>query len=507
MARFLTYLLVLGALGLLLGGCGGEGGKGPDSKAGNYLIQRATRSLWREIRRPFVSREAVALEEMEVKPGDEVMGLEPAWLLPNNDANPDNDTPEDCCGSYAYLNLLTSMVLGTYDVHPCTGDPRHPGGLLGVIDTNVVAYARQYPDLALLLNVTLYGDYGQPCQPADQGAERSDYAYFLRTEPGGRFQDAAVSGRCLSNLKLLIERGWIDGLVLDLPHLPAEDALLDATVRLLREIDQMLRTLRPGAPVRLYLRTPPLHDRAPRAWRVLLTKLRAAERNREPLLRGLLLRTYVPITDPGRLLRPWSADALRDQDDLLNGWYERLIPEFRMAEPDSAGRWRSYAALGQNSPDTLQMRVNGLERQLRQIPSFSGEQQKVGLWALGYVENEELVWRLVGDQFSRQAGNLFYPILGFVLMFIIIGGLYANYRYWQVRNALARYPRLRLWFFVIELLLGVVMLWCFFWNVELSFFGIEWEARYNVYVAGALVVMVLLLPALRRLLSTLKRAF
>ena len=100
------------------------------------------------------------LPDMAIIPDYEVIGFEPSWMIRNNSF-------ED-----HYFNLISTLVIGEYDIDPTTGQVRNRENFRVHLDNtirdketkqqmNIIQKADHYnPKINLLLHLTYYGDFG-----------------------------------------------------------------------------------------------------------------------------------------------------------------------------------------------------------------------------------------------------------------------------------------------------------------------------------------------------------
>lgn len=115
------------------------------------------------------------LIDMAVRQEFEVIGFEPSWMI------------EEGAFDEHYFNLLNTLIVGEYDINPSTGDTRNKSSYRAQFDKkrrdkvakqefNIIQKADFHnPRINILMQLTYYGDYGRPSQ-------QREYANLLLRE-------------------------------------------------------------------------------------------------------------------------------------------------------------------------------------------------------------------------------------------------------------------------------------------------------------------------------------
>lgn len=471
----------------------------------NKIIKRVRMEFFR----PFRSKpEKLGLEDQELKSEFEVMGVEPSWL---SDA-------ANCSNDY-YMNLLSTLVVGEYDINPETGESRYFQPLELLIDTNMIACARKKnPRISILLQLTMYADF----RTSGSSINQNNYRSFLSASTSGGMARQKLQDQIGWMIK---QKGWIDGVVVDFPYLPRgmEDEFIGFLTTLKRTIEQ----LQPEEEHRnrLYLKVPPFRLQNP----VYVKIVKQLDLLETKPVDQYIVRAYADsYAEHGSPSWPRASGPAHHGLDSIAAFYKSLdlkpifeFPYIGYEQTDKQWVAKAYTEIapildGQKSltlydpsfeygklqkererwvfedSTTLAEKYHWVKRQ---------EMGGVSLWALGYGKGRKELWQALGDSFGKPTPALLYPGIAFLLMFFGIGVGFANVRYWEVRNALAR-PGNRMLFvyFMLGLtLLAVLTLWGFFWENSL------FEPKQSTWMAGGALLLIFMFPVGRKLVGTVRR--
>ncbi|MEM7657308.1 MAG: hypothetical protein AAF399_14330, partial [Bacteroidota bacterium] len=224
----------------------------------NRMMRRGQRWVKRSIRELRKGSET-PIDEQTVRSNLWVIGTEPTWLL-----------EEGGNRTYPY-NLLTHLVVGEYDVHPLTANPRDQEAASGwLVNSSIYDTARsRNEELNILINVSCYGDFGPP-------AQRSGfYLDFLSSK---RMHNQLIES--LRSYYWAESGPIIDGLVIDFQQIPPQNG---------KEFMNLLREMKEGLGIPLWLRLPSIREGVHVYQEDLLEKISETE---EGLLEGFLLKGY-----------------------------------------------------------------------------------------------------------------------------------------------------------------------------------------------------------------------
>lgn len=465
-----------------------------------------------------------SLRDLTVRENACVMATEPSYLLSS--------------GAYLdhYYNLLTDLIIGEYDINLQTGAPRSADAFRAHLrckmldqesaDTlTIIEKARRVnPRLRILLQVASYGDFGS----TDVMNQASLYEAFLN---GGKAQDVLID-----SLKSILTVWTTDfglspeetGIVLDLQQLPLWNKRQESLVRFIRNLRQRLLPAEEG--YRLYLKLPYISADPP---------LYASFEAIDPLVDLYILQGNY-FSEPMENAYGEPPFESRKSDYYLNSlsWYADTTAKTRIAPSKLVVEYALYGSIWQKSGSGYRLSKDKMYAAYSQIREkyprdkklylsdagysrldvdgvryyfydslalagrfAQGRQQSlagVALLGPGYIKREEPlpVWGALAAQYGQSPVKPGWAVAGFLFLMACFGFPYAVYRYWEVRNILARFTRY-LWYsalFCIGLFLGFLL--CF------DFIP---RNQSGLLIAAVILGFFALLVLLRKYISRLNR--
>lgn len=492
----------------------------PDADAQSRLWQNIKRRLFRKSKfrkagkRLYRLGDRPPLKDFSVVGDKEVIGFEPSWLI-----SPANMNNKPQFKKKYYFNLLTGLAIGEYDINPKTGGPRSWDSFntyqTATISNkkkslNIIQYGRQKnPDLKILMHITCHGDYGG-------GINRNDlYNDFFENEESKQILYQNI-GNQLSHWRDTFNiPEYKLGVVLDfdrmhINNIAERDEFIEGYARIITELREEFTDtefliyckIDPVTPLEAYL--PPS----------ILDKI-------EPLVDLFIVRGYgfekysdVFLDKPGPLSDILDIERtptpMVGLDSTVNYYHRIGMPKDKMIieytyygvawerDPDTGIQHLKkdypYAPLNKirgeisnadaeraykyNKDSTYTYAVATDKKGIETTYYFDSylaldtkyawtedtvELKGIAINALGYnfksTDENKNNWYAIANYYAREKPSKGWLIASFLLSFIPMGFLYAIARYWEVRNALAKYKVYYNWWricFVISLIVAVI---------------------------------------------------
>lgn len=430
------------------------------------------------------------LIDMAVRQQYEVIGFEPSWMI-------EKGAFED-----HYFNLLNTLIVGEYDIDPTTGDTRNRSSYRAQFDKvrrdktakenfNIIQIADFHnPRINILMQLTYYGDYGRQSQ-------QREYANMLLTE-----------GEVRKNLKDSIQEYFLElydlydlqadrtGIVLDLQFENSfyNEDFVDFISYLRFELgDDHLIYLKIPAKVRndalipfqIISKLEPFVDRfiikgyGFEEYSRTLSPLTVFDKESTYSIDGTIANYMIPgfediVRDRFIVELPWYGVVFKkDQngnDILRDGSPYITIDDFNK---DIKGRSGTISYKNNKTTayyiDKETQTTYLVEDSTSLVNKYiylvdSLELSGFAINALGYysqAENNrrEENWAGIADNFGEKREKIGWVIAYYLAAFLPIGFVYSVLRYWEVRNALAKFTtywtRFRI-FFMLAILIFLV---------------------------------------------------
>lgn len=448
-------------------GCGSSGG--------GYIARRGTFTLSRWLRYEFGRAKSFSTGSAQIREDRQVIGYEPSWLI-----------YDSLYQNYPF-HFLSDLVVGEYDVNPYIGIARSDSGRDAVFNKQIILDAvYKNNDINILVALTRYGDYPRNRLVIEDNAGKRMIAYL-----DGMLEEISTT--------MGAGRDRV-GVMVDFHNIPLgeEKEFADFIVRLKKGLyreDEEADAL-------LYLVVTP--EETPRLFQDSLQS--------EKILRNVntfILRTHrfgeIDTTDQLGPMMPIGLDSASQKPgldsltrfcrDSLKIDFEKLVievPYYGLQwEADSSALHKPGPILPFNTilnqiqlepidHDTirdgdLEGTLDGAFYNLDSITyrfedTLSLDQKYkwvneedilgVSLYGLGYgqqIDNgvDEVMWRLLSDNFGETPPRLFFPAIAFLLCFFVVAIFWSVIRHWQTRFALKE-KRGKFWYYVLLLFLLIV---------------------------------------------------
>lgn len=385
------------------------------------------------------------LEDLQIKDEYEVVGFEPSFTLL------DGNKPFES----HYYNLLTTLVIGSYDLNPKTGQARSIEHRDAPLSSGAAVLAREKNEnVVILYSVSHHGDFGK-----DLLKQRQNFESFLTK--------VETQGSMLESVNDMVDTIQADGIFIDFRNIPANS--IGKFVEFLK-LAREKGTEYLGDQYIIYARLP-TNEREQYFSEETIKQL-------DEVVDMFVIKGYENggTSKPGPLA-PIRSNTLISMDSLVDYYTsngltrKQLVMEFPLygtvwnKKPGEDDTW------SKNGQEALPYR--DIYRQARAATTYpkdssyayfadidknkyifyedkktlhgkyvwvdSMELGGIGLWALGYNKyKDKKLWISVADIFAIPQVVLVPSILTYLLLFIMSSFAYSIIRYWQVRNFLNR---------------------------------------------------------------------
>lgn len=407
----------------------------------------------------------INLEEYSIKDGYDIIGMEPSWMI------------NELLFEDHYFNLLSTLVVGEYDINPSTGAPRSNTSLYSSFeakkrdkdaggDVNILQRANFYnPKMNLLLRLTYSGDFGT----------KGHKPYLEKT----LLSDKQVFSSMKDSLHLYFERLQAEvnineeqtGVFVDF-DITKTAVNLDNFVQFLIELKQELLDNQ-----LLYVVVPAnLRNNYPYPLDIIKKIDEIADCIVIDASGFEKYSKASPATVFGRN-NDFSVDGtlkqylVGDEDGERKSRFAVMLPYYGLknyVDPNSKRASKSYITL-----DNFYKNVIGKSETIRygkdtlygkfefdnnyyfvdDSKTFSYKYayitdtlgiNNVALNSLGYYMGAERIpqmWKSIALKYGVKRSTLFWTVTSYLMAFIPIGFMFSFVRYWEVRNALAKYNK------------------------------------------------------------------
>jgi len=454
------------------------------SKMGKKQLKKQRKSLLRR-KKGDPTDGRVPLEQYRVKQDLKVVGVEPNWSLRRDGE----------LHFFHYYNLLTTLVVGEYDINPLTGLPRYGDALYEPITNGMIDMAiDDNPAMEIFTKVTMHGDFG--ANPHDRQANAR--LFFRAEEIHQAFVDSIYNHVELLSEIFRIRNLSRFGALLSFRNVPAANT--NDFVALVRKMKSQ------GGNMQIMLELPS----------------EFAERRfyNDELVAGIsqyvdhyLLKAYpFYLPDTPSSISIVHSDGLYDVARTLDYYVSIGIPRNKISLefPQHGVVWERQGDLYRISPDRPYIPVLELHQMIRsdrvnweeapppvkymhdgmgsayytfsdgRVAVFENDstlQRKyawlrdsakvggIGLENLSYMSDiqDETVWRIVAEEYGVVAQRLGRAILAFVMLFMIGGIVLSNVKYWEVRNIVAKETMHKLYQLLAVVIFFVTFAWAVGW--------------------------------------------
>lgn len=432
------------------------------------------------------------LIDMAVRQEFEVIGFEPSWMI------------EKGAFDEHYFNLLNTLIVGEYDINPSTGDTRNRSSYRAQFEKkrrdktakkefNIIQKADYHnPRINILMQLTYYGDYGRPSQ-------QREYANLLLREGDVRktLKDSIQEYLLELNEVYGLQSGRT-GIVLDLQLENSfyNDDFIDFISYLRFELgDEHLIYLKIPSKVRNDALIPfqIISTLEPFVDRFIVKGYGFEEFSRElsPLTVFDNQSTYSVDGTIASYLLPGFEDIIQNKFIVELPWYGVIFkkdqygndilqdgsPYITIDDFNKNIKGRSGSLSYENDKTTafyvdketqttymIEDSTSLVSKYIYLVDSLG--MNGFAINALGYyseaVNNRrEENWAGIADNFGEKREKIGWVIAYYLAAFLPIGFVYSVVRYWQVRNALAKFTkywnRFRM-FFILSLLIFMICL-------------------------------------------------
>ncbi len=456
---------------------------------------------------------AAPLDEMALDSDIEVIGFEPSWMIANG-------AWED-----HYFNLLSTLVLGEYDINPTTGNTRSLSNFRVHLEKelrdkdakqplNIIETADYHnPKIKFLLQVTYYGDYGIEARQrgyirnlitdpeVHQTFKDSIQAYLTElTEVYGLSEDRTgilidfqidksfFNDDFVDFMEYLRTELGDDHLIyLKIPAKYRKDALISASTVL--EMDAYVdKFIVQGYGFEKYSR-----DYASAV---------SIDKNTSYSINGTLmfyrLPGYEDIVDEKFIVELPYFGVVFKKDRNGNYYLREGSPYITIDNFNSDVKGKSGELKYENDNmvayfnegDSL---IYVVEDSTSMVSKYHYLTDTLGLGgfainAMGYwVRPEERraeSWAGIADEFGDRREKLGWVIAYYLTAFIPIGFVFSILRYWEVRNTLAKFSKYWNRFLIFFLLSFVIFMICRGWidRIALVILGLIIMAVFIIYI-------------------------
>ncbi len=488
------------------GGGGGGGGMDKIKRKGAAKVKNKLRREIRKITKGLLRTSASdKLGDLQVKEEYEILGFEPSWTLL------DGNKPFES----HYYNLLTTLVVGGYDLNPKTGEARNDAHRDAPISSGAVKLAQEKNEnLKVLYSLSHYGDFGK-----DLLKQRQNFESFLN--------NTELQGAMLEKVNDMIDTIRADGLFIDFQNIPSNSiSNYIEFMKLAREKGGEYL----GEDYIIYTRLP-TNEREKYFSEETIKEL-------ENVVDLFVIKGFdnISIPKPGPLAPLHAKDRI-DIDSLVeyylaNGVRKKeMVVEFPLYGtvwnkiPGEENGWVQAGEEALPYRDIIKLAKTGAVYPTKDSSyaffpfpdrneyyffddkkTFHGkfswidenELGGIGLWALGYNKYKgKKMWESVASIFAIPQVVLVPSILTYILIFIMMSFGYSVVRYWQVRNFLNK-KRSYLIYFVAGIIVVALLIF-------VAAYLLPRGKLQGMRIAGLMIIMFLLFPMARKYFVTLRR--
>ncbi|WP_235299111.1 hypothetical protein [Portibacter marinus] len=429
------------------------------------------------------------LIDMAIQQQYEVIGFEPSWMI-NEGRFEDH-----------YFNLLTTLVVGEYDINPTTGNTRNRSSLRAQFEKkvrdktakdefNIIQTADYHqPRINFLLQLTYYGDYGREAKQRQyintllkdvevhQTLKDSLQSYFL--ELSEDYNITADRSGILIDLQ--IENSFYNEDFVDFITFLRNELGQDHLIYLKVPAKYRKESLIPLEIIQLL---EPMVDRfiiqgyGFEKYSRSYSPLVAIDKQSSYSIEGTLNNYMVPgyedvILDKFIVELPWYGVIFkRDENNNYN--LKEGSPYITIDKFNKDIRGRSGTIQYKND-NTMAYYLDNETQSAYLIEDSTSLASKYiylvdslgmrgfAVNALGYYSNPDNRrgenWAAIADNFGEKREKIGWVIAYYLAAFLPIGFVYSILRYWEVRNSLAKFnkywTRFRI-FFLVSILIFII---------------------------------------------------
>jgi len=489
------------------GGGGGGGGGGLNfAKVGKRLGMKAKnrgrRALRKTVKKWFRSSSSGKLGDLQIKKEYVIVGFEPAWTLL------ENNKPY----SSHYYNLLSTLVVGGYDINPVTGNARNEAHKNAALKEGVIKLATEKNDeLLTLYSVSHHGDFGKDL--IEQGENFDNFLSNVETQ-----------GNMLEQVNNMIDTLNCDGVFIDFQNIPPKS--IPNFVEFVKLV-QKKGVERLGEGYFIYVRLPTSEreqlfsgetlDELKQITDLFVLKAYDNDRTVKP-------GPYAPISFNEKI----SLDSLVDHYTKAGLNRKLIVPEFPLSGTvwgKSTENPNQYVAhripvlpyremirkgAAKYDKDTTFAYFLDVEKNVTYFYDDKVSMNKkykwvdslhlagVGLNALGYNKFKgKKVWEALASVFAVPQVVMMPTIATYILLFLLAGFFYSIVRYWQVRNFLNRKRVFLIYYAIgsIVICLGIVIFAYLLPNGMLQ----------QMRIMGIVIIVFMVFPAGRKYFTSARR--
>ena len=429
------------------------------------------------------------LEDMAIEPGYEIIGFEPSWMI-------EKGAFED-----HYFNLLTTLVIGEYDINPTNGKIRNRESLRIHLDKkvrdkiakkefNIIEKADFHNSkLNFLLQLTYYGDYGTEARQRSymkslltntdvhQSLKDSLNSYFLEinndynitNDRSGILVDFQIENNYFNEdfidfIKYLrTELGEQHLIYVKIPAKVRKDALIPLSI--LQSLDPYVdRYIVQGYGFEKYTST----------YSPMTIIDKTSSYSLDGTLRNYNLPGYEETVKEKFIFELPYYGVIFKRDDYGRYALKEGSPYITIDDFNKDVKGRSGALKYKNN-NTMAYYLEGdslaylVEDSISLVTKYNYIIDSLGmngfaLNALGYYSRPNNSrrgenWAGIADNFGEEREKLGWVIAMYLTAFLPLGFIYSIFKYWEVRNTLAKFGnywnRFRM-FFVFFILVFLV---------------------------------------------------
>lgn len=429
------------------------------------------------------------LIDMALQQQYEVIGFEPSWMI------------QDGRFEDHYFNLLTTLVIGEYDINPTTGATRNRNSLRAQFDKtvrdktakeefNIIQTADFHnPRINFLLQLTYYGDYGRESMQrrymntllsdieVHQSLKDSLQDYFLELSENYNISE----NRSGILLDLQLENSFYNDDFVDFISFLRTELGEEHLIYLKIPAKYRKESL---IPLEIIQKLEPFVDRFiiqgygfekySRSYSPLVSMDKESSYSIEGTLMNYRVPGYEEVVNEKFIVElPWYG-VIFNQDErgnhkLIDGSPYITIDKFNK---DVRGRSGTIEYRNDNMMafylDQETRNIYLIEDSTSLVSKYaylvdSLEMRGFAINALGYYSNPDNRraenWAGIADNFGEKREKIGWVIAYYLAAFLPIGFVYSIIRYWEVRNSLAKFNkywnRFRI-FFLVSVLIFIV---------------------------------------------------
>lgn len=406
----------------------------------------------------------IDLEAYSIKNGYNVIGMEPSWML------------DDMYFMDHYFNLISTLVVGEYDINPSTGAPRSLESFYkhlkvkkrdkgSKIEMNIIKRADYYNAKGrILMHLTYSGDYGTP-------GEKSFWENQLLTSK----EVSTTIGDTLTKYFLTLSNDYSipfarTGVYVDLDFSKTDKNLNNfyeflKNLRVQLDDNQDLYVAIPANLRKNYSYSLDIIKKIHEIADCIVIKATGFEKYQKNVPTTIFEKNNDYSVDG--TLKKYLED---NQDESLKEKFAVMLPYYALKKsvnPNTKRLNYSYVTLDnmrtiigktgeiKYSKDTLFAKFK-LDNEFYYLDDYKTLFYKysylidtlgiknVGLDALGYFNGEDRVpkmWGSIAMKYGKKRETLGWTIAAYLMAFIPIGFVFSLVKYWEVRNALAKYSK------------------------------------------------------------------